>query len=876
MPSTTSADLNLSRAEAAERARLITVHDYHVALDLRTAIDRPENGFTTQSIITFSAEPGSSTFADFVGRSVQRVNLNGRDLPAEELYQGARITLPELAAENQVIITATGEYSRSGEGLHRFVDPADGKVYLYTQYEPADARRVFANFEQPDLKGRYTFEVIAPSHWQVASNGAQTSVQPLSSSPELSKWSFAQTQPISTYITCVLAGEYAHFTSSWTGTVSDGEHGAKSLTIPLGAYCRASVATSFDAGTIFELTGKGLDFLHDKFDFPYPFGKYDQAFVPEYNLGAMENPGLVTFTDAYVFTSKATDMQYQQRANVLFHEMAHMWFGDLVTMRWWDDLWLKESFADFMGTLTVAEVTSWGKSSWVSFANNRKAWAYRQDQLPTTHPIVADIVDLEAAKQNFDGITYAKGASVVKQLVAFAGSETFFAAARQYFRKHAFGNTALGDLLSELSAASGQEMDDWAAQWLQTSGISTLSTEVLANNGSYQNVRITQQALDPITGLSVNRPHLLNLGLYSFDAVSGELRRTRSLAVKVSGEVTAVDELNGEPQPDLLLLNDEDLSYAKIRFDQKSLQTVLTSLDRLSDPLARAVCWSALWNMTRDALLPATEYIAAVRRFAPLETEDGVLTVLLENVRTAVESFAPATQRAQLRHNLLQTVAQQLLQSNPGSGLQLAWFRSLAALSRASADQAELLHALLLGQGPEGLVMDSEPRWQVWRALSANGLAGEAELESELATDSSSRGRVGFTNAMAARPVAEVKATAWQAAVEINELSNELLSATISGFGLGSEELHLPYRTKYFEVLEEIWASRSIEISSRIVKGLFPDQDAQPGLPLEEQSVVVLANRWLEEHPQAPAALRRLVIEELDHLKRSLRAQLAG
>ncbi|AJT42868.1 aminopeptidase N [Psychromicrobium lacuslunae] len=871
----TSSDLNLSRAEAAERAETVTVHDYHVTLDLRSAREHPEAGFTTQSIITFSATPGSSTFADFVGRSVQRVNLNGIDLPLEGIYQGARIALPGLAAENQVIITATAEYSRSGEGLHRFIDPEDSKVYLYTQYEPADARRVFANFEQPDLKGRYTFEIIAPSDWQVASNGAETAVQPLSGNSELSKWSFAQTQPISTYITCVLAGEYTHFSSSWSGNVRpNGAGEAEPLEIPLGAYCRASVAKAFDAENIFELTRAGLDFLHQKFDFAYPFGKYDQAFVPEYNLGAMENPGLVTFTDSYVFTSKATDIQYQLRANVIFHEMAHMWFGDLVTMQWWDDLWLKESFADFIGTLVVAEATHWGEASWVSFANKRKVWAYRQDQLPTTHPIVADIVDLEAAKQNFDGITYAKGASVLKQLVAFVGPEAFFEASRQYFRKHAFGNTRLEDLLHELSDASGRDMSRWAAEWLQTSGISTLGAEVVVTDGVYDSVTIVQQAVDPITGLPAERDHLLNLGLYSYDA-SGALVRTESIPQQISGARTAVSALEGKRQPDLLLINDNDLSYAKIGFDDVSLATVLSALDRIAAPLARALCWATLWNMTRDAILPAADYLAAVIKFAPSESDDGALAQLLANAKHAIESYAPAGQREALRAELLSTAVAQLAAGPAGSGLQLAWLRSLSSVSRGSTAQQKLLRELLGGEVPEGLVLDAEPRWQILIALAANGLASAEELQGELSAQQSSRARVGFTAAMAARPQAELKAQAWQAAVEADELSNELLSATISGFRLGAEDLQLPYRERYFEALERVWASRSIEISSRIVEGLFPSQQAEPGLSLDSQPVVLLAEDWLESHQQAPAALRRLILEELDDLKRSLRAQLA-
>lgn len=869
MPVFNSQNLNLSRAEATERARIVSVHDYHVTLDLRSAISPEVDGFTTQSIITFSAIPGESSFLDFVGSSVQRVNLNGRDLPID--YHGARIQLPGLQAENQVLVTATARYSRTGEGLHRYQDPEDGKIYLYTQYEPADARRVFANFEQPDLKGHYRIEVIAPSHWRVASNGTEEAVTALASASDLSRWVFAATEPISSYITCILAGEYARFESHWSGAVE----------IPLAAYCRTSMATSFDADQVFELTKRGLDYFHGLFDFPYPFGKYDQAFVPEYNLGAMENPGLVTFSDSYVFTSRATDMQYEQRANTLFHEMAHMWFGDLVTMRWWDDLWLKESFADYMGTLAVAETTDWGAQSWVNFANRRKGWAYVQDQLPSTHPIVADIVDLEAAKQNFDGITYAKGASVLKQLVAFVGPEAFFSAARKYFRDHAFGNTTLQDFLAALASATegsasatGRDMTAWAAAWLQTAGISTLSADIESIDGRYRSVQIHQQAEDPITGLPAHRPHTLRIGLYSSTA-DGTLARIRSIPVEVAGEWTDVPELAGEPQAELLLLNDDDLSYAKVRLDAESLRTVLSSLDRLDDPLASTLCWSALWNMTRDAVLPAADFVSAVQRFAPVITQDGVLATLLDYARIAVQRLSPAAQRRQLLEALLQTSAAQTHTVAAGSGVQLAWMRSLALLARDSTSVNQLLRETLAGNGPDGLTVDSDLHWRLLQALAANGSAALPELDAARTADQSSTAAIGYRCAVAARPEDSVKAATWFEIVDSDSLSNAEISAAIEGFRTGPASLLQPFRSRYFELLDGIWTSRSIEISSRIVRGLFPEQDAEPGVAVDQHDVAVKAAAWLASHADVPQALRRIVIECLDQLQRSLHAQLA-
>ncbi len=601
---------NLTRAETAARARALDVHSYRVELDLRGAVDARRTGFPTVTTLEFTASTDEA-WLDFIGDSVESVTINGELVPV--VYDGARITIGGLKEINVVTVVATGRYSRSGEGLHRFVDPVDGETYLYTQYEPADARRVFACFEQPDLKAPFTFVVTAPRRWQVLSNeAAERTVQ----RDDTQTVTFAPTQPISTYITAIVAGPYHRVDASWS---------RDELTVPLGVLCRASLAEHLDADEIVEVTRQGMDFYAEHFDYPYPFGKYDQVFVPEYNLGAMENPGCVTFTEAYVFRGAATAAQHQGRANTILHEMAHMWFGDLVTMKWWDDLWLKESFADFMGAFTSAEATKF-TDAWVAFANRRKAWAYLQDQLPTTHPIVADIVDLEAAKLNFDGITYAKGASVLKQLVAYVGRDAFFEGARRYFRKHAFGNTTLDDLLVELSSTSGRDLSSWAQAWLQTTGVSTLHLEETGTG-----YEIVQS--DP-------RPHRLAVGCYDSDD-SGDLVRTHRVEVDLADERTPVDL----PEAALVLLNDDDLTYAKIRLDARSLDTVEATLDRVREPLARGLLWSALWNATRDGELAVDRYLSMAARFAPHEADIALLTAVLANAAQAVEHYVPDSVR---------------------------------------------------------------------------------------------------------------------------------------------------------------------------------------------------------------------------------------
>ncbi|MCC3298820.1 aminopeptidase N [Arthrobacter caoxuetaonis] len=865
---------NLSRDEAAARSRLLTVESYDVELDLGNAADPAAPGFRSRSTIHFTcSESAASTFVDFIHGGVQAVVVNGKAYDPAETVTGSRIELRNLqAGTNTVSIEGTALYSRSGEGMHRFTDPADGKTYLYTQYEPADARRVFANFEQPDLKASFTFHVTAPSDWEVASNGVEAARTPLGDGT-LSRWDFSPTQRISTYITCVLAGGYFKATDLWSTVLGDGTE----LVVPLAAYCRASMAEHFDPGNIFDTTKRGLDYFHRLFAYPYPFGKYDQAFVPEYNLGAMENPGLVTFTEAYVFRTKATEAQYEARANTILHEMAHMWFGDLVTMRWWDDLWLKESFADYMGALAVDEATDW-TNSWVSFANRRKAWAYVQDQLPTTHPIVADIPDLEAAKQNFDGITYAKGASVLKQLVAYVGFEAFIEASRTYFFRHAYGNTTLEDLLDVLSSASGRDMRLWSRQWLQTAGVPVLEVEAETGaDGTYSSVVVHQDAPDPVSGEQVPRPHRIRLGSYGFTP-DGWLERTSVVELDVVGRHTPVPELVGTEPPALLLPNDGDLTYAKIRFDTASLATVLEVLPRLRDPLARAITLSALWNSVRDGLLSARDYVRLVIRTAPSEPGAGVLQVLLDNARYAVERYAPAEIRDEVREQLFEAVSGQLAEAPAGTDRQLIFARTAAALGRHSTSHNELLRGLLSGSVTyPGLGVDSDLRWRLWQALSATGSAGPEELKAELAADNTAAGRVGYTVAAAAIPDPLIKAEAWQRAVHTVELSNELLSATIEGITLGGHELLDGYVSDYFASLESVWSSRSIELASRVVAGLYPGaQDLPLHTVPADHPVLALSQEWLELNPAAPAALRRIVIEQQDQLLRSLRAQAAA
>ncbi|MGV9503681.1 aminopeptidase N [Streptomyces sp. NPDC003642] len=846
---------NLSRDEARERAALLSVDGYEVSLDLRSAVgeDSGDGPRTFRSVTTIRFrcnEPGASSFADLIAPSVTSVSLNGRDLDPGEVFDGSRITLEDLAADNELVVDAQCAYSRTGEGLHRFVDPEDGEVYLYTQYEPADSRRVFANFEQPDLKAPFRFEVRAPEGWTVWSNGTGERSDGV--------WRFAETRPISTYITCVVAGPYHYVTDAYTRTFADGT----TLEIPLGALCRKALAPHFDADDVFLVTKQGLDFFHDHFDYPYPFGKYDQAFVPEYNLGAMENPGLVTFREEFIFRGKVTQASYEGRANVVLHEMAHMWFGDLVTMEWWDDLWLKESFADFMGEFSLVGATRF-KNGWVTFANRRKAWAYRADQLPSTHPITADIRDLQDAKLNFDGITYAKGASVLKQLVAYVGQEAFLEGARRYFKRHAYGNTRLGDLLSVLEETSGRDMSAWSRSWLQTAGVNALTPQVLLGaDGRVQELAVLQEAAESHPEL---RPHRVAVGLYR--VADGTLERYARVETDVDGARTVIAELAGSDAPDLVLVNDDDLTYCKSRFDETSLATLREHLGSVTDPLARALCWSALWNMTRDALLPARDFVELVLRFAGGESEIGVLQMLHAWAESALAHYSAPARRETTARLLAEGARRELHAAGAGSEQQLAWARFFARTATAEAD-FDLLRDLLAGTVTvEGLELDQELRWAFLEPLAAHGVVDEKVLAEELARDDTASGKRHQVRCLAARPSEAVKAQAWAQVVESDALSNAMVEATIAGFSQGSQrELLAPYAQKYFAAIERVWAERSIQIAMHVVQGMFPSLQQSP-------RTLDATDAWLDSHREAAPALRRLVLEARDDLARALRGQ---
>ncbi len=846
---------NLSREEAAQRSASIIVRSYDVIVDVRGATDAAQPMFDTTSTITFDAST-ASTWLDLLDAEVDSVVVN--DEPVEVRYDGARIPLDGLRtdATNVVTVTGRGTYSRSGQGLHRFVDPEDQRTYLYTQYEPADSRRVFANFEQPDLKAVFNLVVLAPEGWTVLGNQPATAV--IAASEGGSRHEFAPTPKLSTYLTVLCAGEWARVAQdAWTSPTG--------LEVDLGLYSRRSLARFVEADEVLAVTKQGMDWYDANFGTPYPWGKYDQIFVPEYNLGAMENPGCVTFTEQYVFRSAATRAQRQGRANTILHEMAHMWFGDLVTPAWWDDLWLKESFAEFMGAHVSVEATEY-EQAWVAFAGRRKAWAYAQDQLPTTHPIVADITDLEAAAQNFDGITYAKGAAVLRQLVAFVGLDNFLAGSRAYFTQHAFSTARLDDLLRALEDVSGRDLGAWSRAWLQTAGPDELVPELLTDGGQIESLAVHQESLDARTGAAVGRPHSLAVGLYRFEGAA--LLRDELLRVELDGTgTTAVLDAVGLQAPDLVLVNDTDLTYAKVGLDGRSLRTALDHLSALGDPLARALVWSSLWNMTRDARLPVANYLAGVMAHAPAETDSATLTELLGNCWTALSRFLPPQAREELRAAHAQGLLDGLRGATPGSDQQLVWARAVA---RAAVDDPTLADAVQREFDPttrtQGLELGTDLRWAGVQALVAQGRMDDGALSAERKLDPSAGGRVQALAAQTSRPDAAVKTAAWQRVHTPRGNSNDEVDALVAGLTVaGQDDLVRGFSGDWFDGLEHTWSSHALEIAQRLVRGLFPPTEDAPEL----------AGAWLAAHPDAPGALRRLVLEGQDQALRARRVRQA-
>ncbi|WP_062076621.1 aminopeptidase N [Demequina globuliformis] len=851
---------NLTRAEAEARAAIVSTETYDVELDLTTS----EETFRSTTTVRFSATAGESTFIDLIAPTVHSIVLNGTQLDPATHFADSRITLPDLAEHNELIVDATCEYMNTGEGLHRFVDPEDHEVYLYSQFEVADTRRMYAVFEQPDLKAQFTFAVTAPEHWHVLSNNPGTA-SPVDGTIAIAgkdrgkvRWEFTQTTTLPCYVTALVAGPYHEV----EGTVE-----SRKGTLRANVYCRAALAPYLDADVILDDTQNGFTFYEDKFQMDYPFEKYDQIFVPEFNAGAMENAGCVTFLEDYVFRSKPPQARVERRTVTVLHELAHMWFGDLVTMKWWNDLWLNESFAEYASTVATVETTKW-KNNWVTFNSLEKTWAARQDQLPSTHPIMADIKDLEDVEVNFDGITYAKGASVLRQLAAWVGEEQFFAGVAEYFRKHHHSNTTLRDLLVELEATSGRDLKEWSEVWLQKAGITTLRPEI--ETDSHDDIAVFAVRQEVPAEWPTQRPHRLGIGGY--DVVIGDdghhyLERTLFVEIDVRGERTEVPELVGKHRPALILLNDGDLAYAKVRLDDQSLATAVEHVAGFTDPLARSMVLTAAWDMTRDGEMPAQQYVDLVLRSIATETESTTVMVLLRQLATTLGLYVHPDAAEDVAHDAADTLWRLALSAEAGSDTQLQLVKAYASHAATDA-QLDTLQGLIDEKLTlEGLEIDTDLTWDLLIGLVAGGRCSEVAIELQLTRDATASGHRRAAQARAAIATPEGKRAAWDALVNAEkDMPNALQFAATSGFGhVNDTDLLVPFVDEYFASVRRIYTDKTNEMATTLIEGLYPVELAGRLPDLQAK-----ADAWLEANADAHDALKRLIIEGRDGVRRAL------
>ena len=839
---------NLTRTEAVERANILDVHSYHVEIDLTQGSEL----FGSTTRVKFSAKEGSSSFIDAITGAVHSVVLNGEVLDPTKVSDGIRIQLPSLSNDNELVVVAQGKYTNTGEGLHRFVDPVDQEVYLYTQFEVPDSRRMFAVFEQPDLKATFSFNITAPSYWKVVSNSPTP--EPHELREGVSVWNFEPTPRISSYITALVAGPYVE--------VNDQLVSSSGKVIPLGVFCRKSLFEHLDAEYIFEKTKQGFEFFESQFGVAYPFEKYDQLFVPEFNAGAMENAGAVTFTETYVFRSKVTDATRERRVVTILHELAHMWFGDLVTMRWWNDLWLNESFAEYASTLATQEATEW-HGAWATFASLEKSWAYRQDQLPSTHPIVAEINDLEDVQVNFDGITYAKGASVLKQLVAWVGQEPFMRGVSSYFKKHAYQNTELKDLLRELETESGRELSEWSKLWLETAGVNLLRPEIEEKDGVIDSFAILQSAIADYPYL---RPHRLAVGFYN--EVAGKLVRTERVELDVQGARTLVPQLVGKARPALVLLNDDDLTYAKIRLDEHSFATALAKLSGIEDPLARALVWGSVWDATRDGETSGRAFIELVLAHIGEETESTTMMTLLRQLLTVANLYVSPQHRLEAQLKVADGLWRLAQNAQSGSDAQLQFAKFFAQFARDNQQLTQVADLLSGTTQLDGLEIDTDLRWELLTALSVGGKVIKERIDVELEADNTANGQKAHAAAIAGLPDLKSKQEIFDKLVDTDQMSNALVNSASLAFGrvLDTSVLE-PFVDQYFSKVLQIWESKSYHMAEYLLVNLYPLAIVTSSLA--NQTEQFLNNPELDSKP----ALRRIVVENLANVQRALTAQ---
>ncbi len=835
----------LTQNEAEDRAAAIS----DVAYDLTLSLTAGSETYDAEAAIRFShAAPAAGAFLDFTGREIHSLTVNGVQRAARHERNRLYLDGADLAAANEVRVHYTNDYDHIGAGLHQFIDPQDGAEYLYTHFEPYDAHRLLPCFDQPDLKGTYDLTVTAPSAWEVIANYPVAETESVDAG-ERTRRRFVTTPRFSTYLLALAAGPYVRFDDRWEDT-------------PLGVCCRSSLAEYFDADEFFEVTRQGLTFYSDFFDFRYPFDKYDQVFVPEFNMGAMENVGCITYSERMIFRDPPTDIQRLNRAEVVLHEMAHMWFGDLVTMQWWNDLWLNESFATYMAYLSMEQATRFESSAWSAFHARMKAWAYEQDQLPTTHPIAGDVPDTDATFLNFDGITYGKGAAVLKQLVAFLGAEGFRDGMRDYFQTHAWGNTTLADFLAALERGSGRELGRWSELWLERAGVNTLAANYSVVDGEVNSFTMVQTAPAEHTDL---RPHRTEVAIYDAGDDGPVLRD--AVPVDLDGPETVVEGLVGISAPAAVFPNHGDHAFAKIALDDRSLSFVQEQIDRFDAPFERLLFWHTLWDMVRDQQFSAGDFVALAADKLGSEGTLEIMQTIANHALYAIGRYLPESQRLDRAAQLFD-LAWDGLFSTADADFRIVWARILIG----SAQEPERIQRLLAladdGVDIEGFELDQDMRWSlVTKSVAYDMQGGFERLAPELERDGSDRGQRAAETVRASRADAAIKTAAWSRFREDREASLHILGAAMHGFWWKPQDALLqPYVGRFFEEVRGVFAERDKEYATRWFGALYPGHVA-----IDE--VVNRSANLLEQLGDGDLLLARNLREALDELRRARACQ---
>lgn len=839
-------DDNLLYSEALERAETVSNVSYKIYLDLDNGLD----SFLCSSEIEFDAKNGNETFLNFDGNKILSIELNGETISVNN-YDNYRILLSPLKPHNKVIVKGVCKYQNTGVGLHKFIDPVDKMVYLHTQFEPFDAHKVFACFDQPDIKASFEMKVNAPKGFIVISNSKPIK-KPDSVNGEYNSgiWEFAKTDKISIYLTAIVAGNYKGFTDKYKD-------------IDLGIYARRSLLKYVDHNELFKLTKDGLAFYENKLQTPYPFDKYDQIFVPGFNAGGMENVGCITYNEAYIFRTEVTNARRFARADVFLHEMSHMWFGDLVTMKWWSDLWLNESLATYMSPLAIENVTEF-KNAWALFSIKTKYGAYVQDEMPTTHPISSEVPDTNATRVAFDSITYNKGGSVLKQLVAIVGEDTFFNGIKNYLQKYAYTNPTLSDFIGELEIASGKDLSSWSYEWLETSGVNKvrLNTNYIdCEMGKCLNNVSLLQEKDNSSGIFRNIT--MDVGLLDFK--NDTISLVDKVKVNISNNKQLIDTLERRRAPYIIMPNYDDYAYAKVKLDNISLNNTINTLSQIEDDLIRTMGWNILWDAVRDAELSSGKWTDIILNHIDAEEDPTVLQTLLSRTLTVLNQYASKNNRT-LYVEKIYNKSKNIMESNKNSEIKLSWFNTFVNTAE-SQGSLNYLNEILNGEkNINGIKLDEDKRWQIVIQLASKGVIDEAFIDSELQKSLNDFTKRYALTAKAALPNYEKKLWAWKSILEDKGIDNYDMSALIDGFYVtGQDELLKPFAEIYGEAIEYAWKYRTADEALTITNGLYPSTIVEP-------YVLDIADKALSM--DLPDEAKRTIMERKADTERALKAQV--